>query len=138
MKMGILIALAFATMFLGIWFGLKVVSPWLESRRRKSMFTEAEQLMLKHTPPEGFNPGDCVAVPTNPDDPTGYVKYVLVVTYSVLELPIDGQERVWMLHCDDGKSYLHTRVTRVPGGMPDGAASTVNPTGPLGASPPPT
>ena len=88
----------------------------LEERKKQSIFAGALELAAKHPPPDGYGLGCCVAVPVRQDNPTGHVKYVLVHNYSVLELP---DQRVWMLHCDDGMSYMHSMVIPVPGGIPD-------------------
>lgn len=123
-----------AVLFLGLLYAAAKLL--LKAYGQRRGFTKAENLILQYPPPDGFNPGDCVAVPVKPEDPNGYVKYVLIQSYSILNLPMDGVERVWMLYCDDGCCYPHTRVTRVPGGMPDGNPSTANPEGLTVSSPP--
>jgi hypothetical protein len=94
-----------------------VVAEKRKRRKIEATFDAATDLALRHPPPAGYRTGDCVAVPVNPAEAYGKVKYVIVRDYAVVD--IEGQDRFWMLFCDDGHCYAHTAVLTVPGGFPD-------------------
>lgn len=97
---------------------LSIIAVEKHKRRKiEATFDAAADLALRHPPPAGYRTGDCVAVPVNPAEAYGKVKYVVVRDYAVVD--IEGQDRFWMLFCDDGHCYPHTAVLTVPGGFPD-------------------
>lgn len=110
-------ALTVAGLLFGFYKGFRAGRDWYRKRHVQRIYAEAEQKMLENPPPPDYGIGRCISVPVDPSNPVGKVRYAIVRDYSVLDLP--GVERIWMLHCDDGRSYMHTQVFAVPGGYPD-------------------
>jgi hypothetical protein len=90
----------------------------LAEREDARRVESATLLAAKRPPPAGYGIGCCIAVPADPSNPTGYVKYVLVINYTVIDL---SEATLWALHCDDGATYMQSSVMPVPGGLPDSA-----------------
>lgn len=72
---------------------------------------------FSNPPPKGFRIGDAVSVQAYPDEPESWTSVAIVVVQDYSFVEIDGVPN-WILHTSDGKSWLHTNVMRVPGGVP--------------------
>lgn len=110
------LAMSLGTLWLA-YLGARAARERYKARKAEATFKAALELAAQFPPPAGFRPGDCIAIPVNPDDVVGKVRYEIVKDYSVIDLP--NGERFWMLHCDDGRAYKHDTVITVPGGYPD-------------------